>query len=415
MSSNLLLAARRFTTSVLSVKPGRCASCIVFGVLLVSHAAGAPLTLNTEQNPALESSFTLDFGEYGGARTALISGTEFDLEIDPANANAQFLSYFQNVDPLTLPGGFSTGNITITIEESLGGEFDRTTGVFTTNDVYAVHFDGDLSAYGIESPFILPGSASGVVSFDSVSTGYADMEWEGEGMLESPFRTNEIVFTYTCSIRGVFTSLNNTMWIVSSDPAHGAIDARQPIMFAERPYVPLKDTLRTRGTTTTSADRFYKERPAGVRSLTVTMNSSFLEVPTVGDFVAEQTWDGVRFEPGPEIRRVVSADPATLHLVLRRPVEPGAWTVFTHQPSDTRFCIGYLPGDSNADTVTDIDDLAYLVECLAGRASCAVWQCDIDRSGTCDSGDVSRLMDLLNGDAPFDSWMYRSLAISPCE
>jgi hypothetical protein len=414
MSSNLFLAARMFKTSVLSVKPGRCASCIVFGVLLVAQAAGAPLTLNTEQNPALESSFTLDFGEYGGARTALISGTEFDLEIDPANANAQFLNYSQNVDPLTLPGGFSTGNIAITIDESLSGEFDRTTGVFTTNDVYAIHFDGDLSAYGIESPFILPGSASGVVSFDSVSTGYADMEWEGEAMLESPFRADKIVVKYTCSIRGVFTSFNNTMWIVSSDPAHGAIDARQPIMFIERPYVPLKDN-RTREPGVTVSDPFYKERPAGVRSLTVTMNSPFLEVPTAGDFVAEQTWDGVRFEPGPEIRRAHLADPATLQLALGQSVEPGAWTVFTHQPSDTRFCLGYLPGDSNADTVTDTDDLAYLVECLAGRASCAVWQCDIDRSGTCDSGDVSRLMDLLNGDAPFDPWMYRSLAISPCE
>ncbi len=415
MSSDSYAMARTSTRSVFSTRLSSFAPCALLGVLVISQAAAAPLTLNTEQNPAIQSSFTLDFGEFGGERTALVSATQFDLQIDPAQGTARFLNYHQNVDPLTLPGGFSTGNITITIEESLGGEFDRTTGAFTTDDVYAVHFDGDLSAYGIESPFILPGSAGGVVGFDSISTGSADMAWAGEGVLEAPFRALDIPFAYTCSVSGVFSSLSDSTWIMSSDPNHDAIDARQPIIFGDSPYVALEEDQRTRKSTRVPQVRFRKTRTVGWRSVTVTMNAAPEVMPTADEFVAEQTWDGVEFEAGPAVRSVRQVDATTFQLMLTRRVEPGAWTTFTHQTSETSFCLGYLPGDSNADATADADDVTYLTECIAGRTSCELWQCDMDRSGACDSADVDRLWDLLDGTAQFDSWMNRSLASSPCE
>ena len=158
-------------------------------------------------DPQAVSSFTLDFGDFGGETQAIISETDIVMRYEFAaqNGTSRFLDYDQNVDSLTLPGGLETGAIRIEILESenVSFEFDPNTGIgeFVTNDVYAVHFEGEI---GIESPFVMPASSNGQIIFDGDDHGRIEMQWEGEGLLGDDPQT-AIPFFYTCLIRTVFS------------------------------------------------------------------------------------------------------------------------------------------------------------------------------------------------------------------
>lgn len=158
-------------------------------------------------DPSLPNSFTLTFDDaFGGARTAEITQSQITLDICD-DGTARFSDYYQEVDSLTLPGGFETGDLTILIPpgQSQPQSWNPATGEFTTLDLYAIHFDGDLSAFGISSPFVLPGSSGGVVSYDTPTAGRISMNWAGGAALPNPIDPTQFIpFTYTCQVNLAF-------------------------------------------------------------------------------------------------------------------------------------------------------------------------------------------------------------------
>ncbi|RIK65735.1 MAG: hypothetical protein DCC65_12065 [Planctomycetota bacterium] len=183
----------------------------VAAALVVFSAAGTAqaglVSLFATQNQDLESSFTLDFGEFGGPRSALISQTEFQLDLNPDAApglSAAFASYSQSADPLALPNPFggddlSTGPLTISIEESYGGTYNSLTGQVTTSDLYRIEFTGDLSSLGIFSPVLLPGTSTGLVTFNGPNSGDIALNWSGTHTIGG------LSFNYVCATNTTFT------------------------------------------------------------------------------------------------------------------------------------------------------------------------------------------------------------------
>jgi hypothetical protein len=170
------------------------------------RASADPIAIVAGQTPARASSFSLDFGAFGGVSSALISQTDFALEIDADLGTAQFTQYEQAVDPLILPGGFSTGNIRVeVVPGSSRGGFDKLTGEFTTEELYAVYFDGDLSAFHLTSPVVLPSTSSGTITLTAITGGNVIMAWTGVSQLPNPFDPSTYIpFSYTCSVTAAF-------------------------------------------------------------------------------------------------------------------------------------------------------------------------------------------------------------------
>jgi len=179
---------------------------LLVGLLLGVTAQAEPRTLVAGNDPTLPSSFILDFGGQGGVASARIAVTHIEFEVDPDEATARFVDYYQEVEPLALPGGFSTGNMTIEIiGESSTGWYNALTGEFDIGDTYAIHFEGDLSAFGLESPVLLESSSAGIVILNPGSDGQVSMDWSGEGILADPFNPQQwLEFSYTCSVAAAF-------------------------------------------------------------------------------------------------------------------------------------------------------------------------------------------------------------------
>jgi hypothetical protein len=157
--------------------------------------------------------------------SATITDTNLSVAVDPEIGTARFVQYSQQVQPLILPGGISTGNITVEIVEgSSQGTFDALTGVFTTNEIYAVHFTGDLSAFGLTSPVLLPGSSTGLVSLAAVE-GNLDIEWTGDSELANPFDpSSPIEFTYACEVHTAFAPQPEQMLEIALIPFAQSVD-----------------------------------------------------------------------------------------------------------------------------------------------------------------------------------------------
>lgn len=360
---------------------------VVLGMLVTTSAMAAPVSVNFTQNAQVQSGFTLDFG-FGpdGVTSASVADTTYELEIDPAAGTARFISYYQNVDELFLPtpnGPVGTGAITIEIIASLGGTFDRETGSFVTNDIYAVNFTGDLSAFGIESPFILPSSSTATVVFDSPNSGNSVLTWAGGSELAGA------PFTYTCEVHGSFVSTNSTAYITSALPPHGAIDARQPHT--------LLDPAARQGWDT--FDVSFNATPAA---------------PIVLDDLLVMEWgsDGVP----PAIAGVTDLGGNMIRVQLTEPIAPGAWTSLTHVASGTSICVASLPGDVNGDGTTGPSDILAVIDCIngVGSGACEPYSTDVDRSGQAGPADILRVIDLLNGAGTFDMFNGATLGDSPC-
>ncbi|MHC5111910.1 MAG: dockerin type I domain-containing protein [Planctomycetota bacterium] len=355
-----------------------------FGFMVAASAEAAPISVNFAQSTEIESGFTLDFGfGPGGISSALVSDTNFELEIDPIAGTARFVTYSQNVEELFLPtpnGLVGTGEITIEIVASLGGTFDRETGEFSTNDVYAVHFTGDLSAFGIESPFLLPSASSAAVEYDSPNTGTTNLVWDGESEIGGT------AFRYTCDVSGDFDSSNTTVYLTASSPANGTIDARQP------------------------NDLFDADEAMGFDSFDIGFNAEPFTTVTAADFLVSE-W-GADTAP-PAVASVTEINGGTgVRIELEEPIDPVAWTSFTHAGSGTSLCVAALPGDVNGDRVSDGTDVLALTECMNG--TCEPHQADIDRNGVVDPEDILTVIDLLNGGSEFDVFHGATLGASPC-
>ncbi|MFQ5412887.1 MAG: hypothetical protein ACE5E6_00370 [Phycisphaerae bacterium] len=183
-------------------------------VVTVGVARGESKYLVCDDHPKLDNFFTLDFNDPDQpfnpdlVTQAFISTTYYVLDIDPDAGTARFVDYHQDVDPLLLPGGISTGAITIGIvPDSSSGTFDPETGAYTTTELYEIFFEGDLSLFGVESPVVLESTSNGIVGFDTAVTGTILMEWAGTdtGTLENPQNPGEpLTFSYTCQVNAQF-------------------------------------------------------------------------------------------------------------------------------------------------------------------------------------------------------------------
>jgi len=182
------------------------AALVGFAASASAQAAHDPLSLVTNENPASPGAFTLNFGDLGVVASSNITSTTYELNVDPFDKKAHFVSYLQHVQPLILPGGLSTGDITVeVVDGSSSGLYDPLTHTFTTSEVYAVHFTGDLSAFGLTSPVLLPSSSTGELVVDPVAGGEVRMDWDGVGQLANPFDpTSPLTFTYRCAVNTLF-------------------------------------------------------------------------------------------------------------------------------------------------------------------------------------------------------------------
>ena len=202
-------------------------TCVALGGLSAAASAqggpfkGAhkhqPIEIFTNEDPASPGSFQLTFTGLGFETTSGITSTQFMLEIDHLQGTARFVEYLQHVEPLILPGGISTGDITVKIVGgSSSGTYDPLTRTFITSEQYEVHFTGDLSAFGLTSPVVLPSSSAGVIS----TAGKVTMEWEGTGQLANPQNpSNPLDFAYRCQVNNVFSPAADSLLAVglSSD------------------------------------------------------------------------------------------------------------------------------------------------------------------------------------------------------
>jgi hypothetical protein len=174
--------------------------------------------------------------------------------------------------------------------------------------------------------------------------------------------------------------------ILSSEPPDGAIDARQP----------------------SEPDG---ANPTGWGAIDITFDhlGTAFEVTAAEIEVTETGGD----ESPPDIagvEQIIAEDSHTITVTLADPIEPGAWTCFTHQPSGTGTCLGYLPADADGDGTSSPADILALVDALNNVGGPhPVWSSDIDRDGDTGPADILRLIDLLNGAAAFDAWLDRAL------
>ena len=254
--------------------------------------------------------------------------------------------------------------------------------MFTTNDIYAGHFTGDLSAFGIVSPFVLPSTSSAAVTFTGVSQGSTDLLWLGEGLLGGQD------FSYQCVVRGTFASNNTTVFIASTVPSTGTLDARQPHALDD------SDFLR------------------GWGAVAVRVNFAPVGVLSETEFVvAEWGSDG-----GAAIAEMEVIDDDEIRVYRADPLAPAAWTTLTHLGSTTTACLGFLPGDVNGDGVSTPADVLAMLACLDGTAAqaCELPTVDTDRSGEFEPADLLRVVDLLNGAGEFAVWNGATLGTSPC-
>lgn len=182
-------------------------SAAVAAAFAVSALAGADcVRLVSENTPGAPNAFTLDFGPFGGTRQANITLSEITLETCDSTGEARFTDYYQEVGELILPDGTSTGELTILVNPSRPQSYNPITGEFTTDDDYSIYFAGDLSAYGIQPPFSFQHqSSSGVIAYETATTGTIAMNWAGSSALPNPFVPGEYIpFSYTCSVNVSF-------------------------------------------------------------------------------------------------------------------------------------------------------------------------------------------------------------------
>ena len=153
------------------------------------------------------NSFTVEFPpELGGqTQTADIPTTEMVLEILPESSSARLLNWYQQVDPFDLLG-ISTGDITITLGGPSVGSIDNASGAFATEESYQVFFDdSELVELGFDSPYVIPASSAGIVTYTDSTHGTVAMEWEGVGELYNPEDPdNPYLFTYSCVVNALF-------------------------------------------------------------------------------------------------------------------------------------------------------------------------------------------------------------------
>ena len=174
-------------------------SLFVAALAMTTTVRAQPIVVSTINDPIGDSGFTLTFPGLGPISSSVVN-TNIDIQIDEQAGTARFLKYSQLVEPLPLPGPngqpINTGDIRIEIKSS-DGTFDPATQTFTTNDVFEISFDGDLSGFGLTSPTLLPATSTGTVTGGPTSAQRIDMIWQGTGQLANPADPSQpLTFSY---------------------------------------------------------------------------------------------------------------------------------------------------------------------------------------------------------------------------
>lgn len=218
-------------------------ACAALVGLAAAASAQSALSIVTNENPAEPGAFSLNFGDLGINALGHITTTNYELSVDTVHRTAHFVSYLQHVQPLSLPGGISTGDITVKIVDgSSSGSFDPLTRTFTTSEMYAVYFAGDLSAFGLTSPVVLPSSSSGVLGVDALAGGAVTMDWTGSGELSNPFDpSTPLTFTYHCAVNTVFPAAPANMVGLALGP--DVVSLQLPRRFERRLVAKLDHSL----------------------------------------------------------------------------------------------------------------------------------------------------------------------------
>ena len=179
--------------------------CLV-ACALASATEAAPMLVKATQaqESGIESKFEFVFPVGDGTflrSEALISNTDMELEVDGIGGTAKFVRYDQDIHPLYLPGGLSTGAIRVEVTSSTG-VYDRATGDFVTDDEYLIHFEGDLSDMGLFSPIPLPSQSVGTIDIGTGIVGRISMNWAGSSV-DNP--TIPFDFSYLCTLFASFS------------------------------------------------------------------------------------------------------------------------------------------------------------------------------------------------------------------
>lgn len=166
-------------------------------------ATGAIVDLEAVNNPDQVSFFSVDFGD--GQRSAEITTTNFTLRVDEGAGSASFLSYYQEVDAILLPGDVSTGAITISTDPALSsGTVWEQDGLlhFAITDTYIIDFEEDLSSFGLFSPQLITSTSTGTIEMAGRTVlGWINADWAGKGEIGDP--EEPIPFDYICEVRTI--------------------------------------------------------------------------------------------------------------------------------------------------------------------------------------------------------------------
>ena len=176
--------------------------------------------------------------------------------------------------------------------------------------------------------------------------------------------------------------------IVDAVPPNGAIDAREPHLISNATVVSGWDSIE-------------------LIMSTVSVTAS------VSDFsLSEVGGDGV----APSIIGASVIAATTIQLDFDAPIEPGAWTVVTHNASGSSTCLGFLPADAGQDRLASAGDINALINSinLVPGFILPDYATDINRSGLTNGQDILRLIDLLNGADEFAPWIAQTLPDNPC-
>ena len=122
--------------------------------------------------------------------------------------------------------------------------------------------------------------------------------------------------------------------------------------------------------------------------------------------------------PGPvvTITEVVRIDSSRVWLPFSEPTLPLRWTCVEYVNGGEPVCLGSLPGDVDGSGKVRAADLFLLIDFFAGVAgapSLDPWQCDIDRSTSCNQADILAEIDLLLGVGTLLIWDEALLPACP--